>query len=295
MADGAGAPIVPLLTRWGVNADADLVYRALADLGQRTPAGLATELGLSRRRVDSALDQLYMLRIALAPADRNRPWRVADTHDVLATLAARRRPIRRDPSLPIPVANLLRLVPPGREDAEVRYLPTRELTRRRLADVVTRARREHLSIHTEPVFEPAALQAARPLDRSMADRRIPVRTMGVAIPAPIVKSWNVYRPLSTVPMKLLVMDREIAMIPRDQTDLEKGYIEITAAPAVRSLFDLFEKYWQQAETERTAMSRLTLSARETQLIELLATGLTDARAAHQMRISERSVSSIMRC
>jgi DNA-binding CsgD family transcriptional regulator len=137
------------------------------------------------------------------------------------------------------------------------------------------------------------MQAARPLDRSMADRRIPVRSMGVRT-APTVREWPMYRPLSTVPMKLLVMDREIALIPRDQTDLEKGYIEITAAPAVRSLLDLFEKYWQQAETERTAMSRLTLSARETQLIELLATGLTDARAAHQMRISERSVSSIMR-
>ena len=58
--------------------------------------------------------------------------------------------------------------------------------------------------------------------------------------------------------------------------------------------DLFEQHWQKAEAERTAMSRLTLSTREQQLIQLLAGGLTDAGAARHMHISERSVSTIMR-
>ncbi len=288
---------VPLLTRWGVAPDADLVYRALASLGRRTAAELATELGMSRRRVDSALEQLHAHGIAHPPGKRDRPWRVADSADVMKILSVpqQRRPAPETAACPPPVSNLLRQVPPGQPDPEVRYLPTRDVTRLRLAEIAGRARREHLSIHPERTFEPAARLAAGPVERAMADRRIPVRVLGVQPePRGSTDTWPSYRMLPSVPMKLIVIDREIALFPLDATNYERGYIEIAAPAAVRSLVDLFEQHWQKAEAERTAMSRLTLSSREQQLIELLAGGLTDAGAARHMHISERSVSTIMR-
>jgi DNA-binding CsgD family transcriptional regulator len=296
MADIDAVPTVPLLTRWGVAPDADLVFRALASFGRRTAAELAAELGMSRRRVDSALEQLHAHGIAMRPGKRDRPWRVADAAEVLKILSStQRRPAHESPATPPPVTNLLRHVPPGKPDAEVRYLPTRDVTRLRLAEIACRARREHLSIHPERTFEPAARLAAGPVDRIMADRRIPVRVLGVQPePARPAESWDSYRKLSSVPMKLIVIDREIALFPLDATNYERGYIEIAAPAAVHSLVDLFEEHWQKAEAERTAMSRLTLSSREQQLIELLAGGLTDAGAARNMHISERSVSTIMR-
>lgn len=296
MAGTDAVPTVPLLTRWGVAPDADLVYRALASFGRRTAAELAAELGMSRRRVDVALEQLHAHGIALRPGKRDRPWRVADAPDVMKILSAtQRRPAHETPTTPPPVANLLRQVPPGRPDPEVRYLPTRDVTRLRLAEIVGRARREHLSIHPERTFEPAARLAAGPADRILADRHIPLRVLGVQ-PEPNrqADTGQSYRKLSNVPMKLIVIDREIALFPLDATNYERGYIEITAPAAVHSLVDLFEQHWQKAEAERTAMSRLTLSSREQQLIELLAGGLTDAGAARHMHISERSVSTIMR-
>jgi len=285
-----------------VTPDADLVYRALASLGRRTAAELAAELGMSRRRVDSALEQLHAHGIALPPAKRDRPWRVAEAGDVLELLSSpQRRPapdVRLAPEIrpcPPPVSSLLRDIPPGRADAEVRYLPSRDVARLRLADLVDRARREHLTINPERTFDPAARLAAGPLDRLLADRRIPVRVLGVQPEPPQrTNDWPVYRSLPTVPMKLMVIDREIALFPLDATDYERGYIEIAAAAAVHSLVDLFEQHWQKAEAERTAMSRLTLSSREQQLIHLLASGLTDAGVARHMHISERSVSTIMR-
>jgi DNA-binding CsgD family transcriptional regulator len=296
MAGRDAVPTVPLLTRWGVAPDADLVYRALASFGRRTAAELAAELGMSRRRVDNALEQLHAHGIALPPGKRDRPWRVADSDDVMKILAAtQRRPAHESPATPPPVTNLLRQVPPGQPDAEVRYLPTRDATRLRLAEIAGRARREHLAIHPERTFEAAARRAAGPVERVLADRHIPVRVLGVQPePSRPADTWPSYRMLSSVPMKLIVIDREIALFPLDATNYERGYIEIAAPTAVHALVDLFEEHWQKAEAERTAMSRLTLSSREQQLIELLAGGLTDAGAARHMHISERSVSTIMR-
>src|SRR5262245_43410759 len=298
MAGSDAAATVPLLTRWGVTPDADLVYRALASLGRRTAAELATELGMARRRVDSALEQLHSQGIALPPAKRDRPWRVADAQDVMKLLTgAPRRPAAPEAPgcrpLP-PISHLLRAAP-VRGDSEVRYLPTREIARLRLADLVGRARKEHLTIHPERTFDPAARLAAGPLDRMLLDRGIAARVLGVQPEIPgRADVWPIYRSLPTVPMKLLVIDREVALFPLDATNYERGYIEIAAPAAVHSLVDLFEQHWQKAEAERTAMSRLTLSSREQQLIELLAGGLTDAGAARHMHISERSVSTIMR-
>lgn len=292
--DGTPGGTVPLLTRWGVTPDADLVYRALASLGRRTAAELAAELGMSRRRVDLALEQLHGHGIAVPPAKRDRPWRVPVADDVLETLAAGQRRAVRDQSVsaPQPVAHILH---GPREAGEARYLPSREATRLRLAELVGGARREHLTIHPEQSFDPAAWRAASPLDDLLAARKIPVRVLGVQPEAAEPPdTWPVYRALPAVPMKLMVIDREIALFPLDATNYDRGYIELTTPPAVRSLVDLFEEHWTQAEAERTAMRRLTLSSREQQLIELLAGGLTDARAARHMHISERSVSNIMR-
>ena len=302
MAGTDAEPTVPLLTRWGVTPDADLVYRALASLGRRTAAELAAELGMSRRRVDDALEQLHSHGIALPPAKRDRPWRVVTAETVVERLAAIQRRARETPAArentacpPQPVSSLLRDAPPVRGDNEVRYLPSREVARVRLADLLARARREHLSINPERSFELAARQAATPVEQMLAERRIPIRSLGVQPePRKPAEVWPTYRTLPSVPMKLMVIDREIALFPLDATNYERGYIEIAAPAAVHSLVDLFEQYWQKAEAERTAMSRLTLSSREQQLIELLAGGLTDAGAARHMHISERSVSTIMR-
>ena len=53
---------VPSLVRWGVSADADLVYRCLATFGALSAGDIAADLGLGQRRV----------RVALEGANRSR-------------------------------------------------------------------------------------------------------------------------------------------------------------------------------------------------------------------------------
>src|SRR5919197_5340810 len=50
--------VVPSLVRWGLSADADLVFRCLSSFGPQPARWIATDLGLTIGRVRSALEEL---------------------------------------------------------------------------------------------------------------------------------------------------------------------------------------------------------------------------------------------
>jgi DNA-binding CsgD family transcriptional regulator len=64
---------------------------------------------------------------------------------------------------------------------------------------------------------------------------------------------------------------------------------------VRAVVELIESRWESAVDPRAnGVPTISLSARERDLISLLATGHTDATAAETMRISARSVTNTLR-
>lgn len=69
--------LVPSLTRRGVSADADLLYRHLVRSGPNTTGNLAAALGMSNRRVGLALDELIAIEAVSSqsgPRRSGRPW-----------------------------------------------------------------------------------------------------------------------------------------------------------------------------------------------------------------------------
>jgi predicted transcriptional regulator len=85
------API-PSLARWGLTSDADLVFRTLATFGARQARTLATELGLARQRVESALAELHECGAAAAAAGGGRAmsWHSRPADEVVHLLRMRR-------------------------------------------------------------------------------------------------------------------------------------------------------------------------------------------------------------
>lgn len=63
---------VPSLVRWGLSADADLVFRTLATFGPRPARALATELGLAPLRTERALAALLECGAAAPDATGGR-------------------------------------------------------------------------------------------------------------------------------------------------------------------------------------------------------------------------------
>src|SRR4051794_28543400 len=89
------------LTRLGISADADLVYRTLTGFGPQSVGRLTASLGLAPLRVRTALDELTSLG-AVAPGvpEGRRPgeartWAAAPAESVVPTLHARQEAAAR--------------------------------------------------------------------------------------------------------------------------------------------------------------------------------------------------------
>jgi DNA-binding CsgD family transcriptional regulator len=290
-----GAP-TPSLVRWGVTPDADLVYRTLRILGRQSVSALSRELGLSPRRINDAVGQLRWIGAIVQTASGD--WRAQDPASVVARLEQMARPRARGHA---GRASWREIGAELGEDLDVglRYLRTREATRHRLARLVTVAAHEHLAINPEMAFEARSAAAAAPLDRMLVQRGVAIRALGVAGSAVLDSAAPaapnaVYREALSVPMKLIVIDRQVAFFPVDPSDYDRGYLEITQPPLLASLVELFEKHWGAATSPPRTGPRVVLSPRERWLVSLLAAGHTDATAGRQMRISRRTVSTIMR-
>ena len=314
---------VPSLVRWGLSSDADLVYRTLATMGPRTARALAAELGLPSPRTDDALAELHAAGAVTAAASRGRAgtvpavWTSRPSAEVVHTLRRRRlRLVDRDAQASTHRALVRHLGdrPGGAELAEVtsvggllgecvRYLPDRALTRRRLADLMAAERTEHLAINTEQAFDAASARAGAPLSREIVERGVRVRVLGLPpadgdshVDAGLLDHpFFAYREAPEMPMKLIVIDRRVALFPVDPDDLERGYLEVSQPGVVSALVTLFERHWAGATDPRVhAAAQFTLSERERELVGLLARGHTDVSAAGQMRLSARHITNIMR-
>lgn len=305
----AARTAVPSLTCRGRSPDADLIYRHLLGSGPALVSEVAGELGMARRRVGAALDELA----AIGAVARRPSGTSADPRWAARPLPAATRPVRRPtkivPSGPVSPAPARRLADTVGVDVRqlgdgVRHLASRAATRARLAELVAVARHEHLAMHPEQTFDAEALRSAAPMDRTLLDRGVRMRILGVQPPepGPVVRHRSEpaqclpeYRMAATLPVKLLVVDRRYAFFPVAPDDVERGYLEVAQPPIVAALVALFEQHWNDAESlQECAVPQIDLNPRERALVALLAQGHTDVTAAQELRISPRSVSNVLR-
>lgn len=300
-APAIGTPL-PSLTRWGLSADCDLVYRTLIWCGPRGSALLIRELGLSRARVERALAELHDAG-ATWPVGGSAAgnWTATPIEQLLASLRKRLRPKPTPPAITPEYQRATADVVLGEG---IRHLTTRASTRLRLDALVKLVRHEHLSLHPEQVFDSAAMQAAAPMDDLLFKHDVKVRSLGIQSPEPdqlvpyggqVKDESRIYRNAPTVPMKLILLDRRVALFPVDPGNYEAGYLEVAQQPVVHGLLSLFEQQWAMAgRRERTVMPPFSLAPREQAVVAALVRGCTDASTARELRISERSVSTIVR-
>ncbi|GAA1030955.1 helix-turn-helix domain-containing protein [Virgisporangium ochraceum] len=307
-ADGSRpGPLAPSLAAWGLSADADLIYRCMLGTGSWTARQLERTLGMAWHRVARGLDELMSVgAVDHRPGDGRRVvrWTPVAPHHVIPALRQRRhrsaglgqRPHRIDHILPDPV----------RLGDGMRHLPSRQLTRARLAELIRTVRYEHLAMQPEQVYEEASARSAVPMDRTLLDSGVRMRVLG-SLPAdaedPLVEHGRQadeprpeYRQAIERPVKLIVMDRRTALLPVSPDDLDHGYLEITEEAVVAALVALFERQWEDAARIRQEhhVPRISLTERERTLLTLLAKGDTDESAAQAMRISRRTVSNTVR-
>lgn len=303
---------VPLLTPWGVSPDADLVYRTLADYGPQNLRELARALGLPARRVRVALDELADNDAVRAEPDPRggdaRRWRNTPPDAVVAAIR-RRHATRSSMEVNRRLSALAAPAPELRVDLTcqpmARALYGVGRTRARLAELAHTVRHEHLSMHPEPAFSGAVVKAAAPLDNELIARKIRVLTLGVpasvedatgAHGAELTRHGVEYRELPTLPTKIIIFDRRTAIIPLDPATPARGAVELYAPDVVGDLATWFMGGWAQAVSPASPAAPTTvhLTARERRIVALLAAGHTDASAAEQLGLSQRTVAYVVR-
>ncbi|HEX8628639.1 MAG TPA: LuxR C-terminal-related transcriptional regulator [Catenuloplanes sp.] len=294
---------VPSLQRWGVSADADLMYRALVMMGPRTSAVAARQLGVTDARVRRALDELAAVGAARrAGGAADGLWSAVPAGQVLTAL---HRPRRRAPSSPVErwvrqvrtVAGIdLDHAAPG----TVLHLPTRSLARERIGQLMAAERHEHLAMNNEEVISADAARAALPGDRSLRARGVQLRVVG--LPAAdesyrdfvdageLTRAEGDYREADTLPLKLMVFDRRAALFPADPRNFEAGAVVVTHPPAVEQFTRLFYQTWATArDPRREGVPPIVLTIREQAIVAMLAAGHTEQSAADALGLSRRTV------
>lgn len=96
-------------------------------------------------------------------------------------------------------------------------------------------------------------------------------------------------------MRMVIVDRQTALVPIDPADPRLGALELNSPGVVAGLVALFEQVWQAATPfgEGTPIDQHGLTPQEGELLRLLSAGHTDESAARKLAVSLRSVQRMM--
>lgn len=309
--------VVPSLVRWGISADADLVYRALVTVGPQAARQVAQDLDLATRRVAEALDELLAYDAVRAVHRRPSPRRPAEP-DLWCALAPdqvihalRRRRLRLADPWELAQRHLATVAgldlpdaPHRRYREQIRLLRGIDLIRHRIAELAGQERHEHLSMSPEQAISAPAVAAAAPLDKALLQRGGRLRILGVP-PADgdatgvhqeeLARLGAEQRITEHLPLKVMVFDRKVAMLPLNLLAPGNGVLEVTEPTLVQSLVSVVMREWSVARDPRHPdIPSVQLSAREAALLNLMASGYTDVTAARRLGVSARTVGYTLR-
>ncbi|MGS2620058.1 helix-turn-helix domain-containing protein [Micromonospora sp. LZ34] len=177
----------------------------------------------------------------------------------------------------------------------------------RIDQIQRRARSEVLILDVPPYLTPPAsdgdvannteLQrlAAGVRYRTVYDRRAVEREGGLTRVSRYVAAGEEARIAHRVPLKAMIVDRELAIVPAvaGETGRSAGSALIHPSPLLDGLIELFELIWSRAlPIDASGVPHAEaprLGEADRQLLTLLLSGLTDAVIARQLGIGQRTV------
>ena len=291
-----------MLDGLGLTGDQEAVYVALVRVSSATvpelsrvlpavPVGQAIEdlerAGLVSRLAESSADGVsYTVAppdVALELLARAREQELAKARLSVAQLAAEYQQAR------------LRANP--REVIEV--VTTREATVARWEQLQRSARKQVRSLDRPPYITPDANPIEEELLAAGVAYRCVYHPTGLAVPGrpaairTLIAAGEQARVTESVPVKMLIADDQIGLIPLQVDGSAEVSLIIRASSCLDTLIALFELVWERAipmhaNGERPS-SGMGPSEDEATLLGLLAAGMTDAAIARQLGAHERTV------
>lgn len=294
----------------GVGRNAEHLYRLLLSNPELDLAGLVAISGMSESDVREALDTLADL--ALVRPSRQSPhrwWPVAPQRAIQVLLrkkeeaiAQLRHDVEAGQAALADLSSEFAGLPDARERIDAERVVGIDAVHSQMEQIAHTAASHCMSIVPGGPVSADALKAARELDGELLDRGVvqqvlyqdAVRAdrMTMEYGRWMLERGAEIRTAATLPPRMVIVDRGVAMLPLDIEDLGAGAIVVRSSGIVSALVFLFESVWAKAtpldaNPPRHPSTGLTRPDRE--LLQMLATGMTDEAAAKRLGVSLRTV------
>lgn len=297
-----------MLVSLGLTERSDRLYRAILKRPDLAVSDAATEVGLTGDEVREELEELTRLSL-LAPNWRtDGRLRVVDPKAALdsllahqqAEIAQRHRALAESQvAADALLTQYAELHPEEPEQGAERFLGV-SAVRAKLSELTAETREEIISFHPGGPQPAAQFQASEPITHELLDRGVRVKgvyqdsirndQVTVEHARWLTERGGELRTVPALPMRMVILDRQRALVPIDPADSTLGAVLLREPGAVAAFCALFEAVWEAAtpfgEPARRSLDDPGSQPRE--LLRLLAQGYTDEAAARRLGISLRS-------
>lgn len=298
----------------GIDERSESVYRLMLRQYDWGVEQIAAELTYSEGEVRESLECLARLRLLRNSLQDPSRLRAVSPEVGLQLLVQERESqvLAQQQRLATGQTAVLRLVEEYAEGArlerhDVEYLPGVDSVQRRLEELAHRCERECASLMTGGAQSAAALEASKPLDQDLMDRGVRVLTLyldsvrndqaTLSYAKWLTERGGQVRTTPTLPVRMVMFDREVAVLPVDPEDRRKGAVLLRGRGVITALAALFDQLWDPAALYGTDRDRerdeAGLTAQEASLLRLLLGGDTDEIAARKLGVGLRTVRRTM--
>ncbi|MFJ3977947.1 helix-turn-helix domain-containing protein [Streptomyces sp. NPDC090021] len=300
-----------MLTELGLDASAEAVYRAMLMEPGSGVAALAGAVGIDEGDVREALDLLSELALVQPSADDSGRLRAVSPDigmEILmargqAELAAQQQRLEASRAAAARLISEYSELRPAARHPGVEQLIGLDAVRDRLVALTRETKEELLAFSPDATLSETALAASRPLNRTLLERGVRMRTLyldSVRNSRPSVEHANwltelggQVRTVASLPTRMLIVDRRTALIPVSD-DSSAGAVVLTGHGMLVALCALFESTWAAAQplAEVAVLGPDGLTAQQAAAVRLLAEGHTDDAIAKRLGVSSRTARRI---
>jgi DNA-binding CsgD family transcriptional regulator len=297
-----------MLEALGVNQDAEDVYKAMLEEPRMGVVALAETLDWPVEQVRGALDELARLSLLRPSWEEPGALRLVSPEVGLSSLLARQETelLERQRQIAASRAAVAAVVAtyadlrPSRQHPEIEQLIGLDAVRAWLEEMAHTGPAEVMAFAPGGAQSPANMKASKPLDQQVLSGGAVMRTIyldSVRNDPPTMTHlrWMVdqgahVRTVATLPLRMTIFNREMALIPVNPEHSERGAVVQRGPGMVAALCALFEQTWQAANPVGTDRQPDDdgLNSQERAIITLLAQGYTDEVIARKLGVSVRT-------
>lgn len=298
----------------GLGVSSQAVYTLMLEHPDLDLPGLQATLGLGETELRAALDDLADLALVRWTHESPSPGAplLMDPDVALTALITRRQAELAERQAQVEqgraaIAELLALRRSGAGAAaaqDTERLVGVGAVRDRISALAGECQREIWSFSPGGPQSPANMARSRPLNAETLGRGVRMRTVyldSVRNDEPSIEHarWLTergaeVRTVPTLPLRMLVVDREVALVPLDENDSSAGALLVSGRGVVAALSALFVSVWRGAQPlgPRRTREPERPSEQEQQALRGWAQGDTDHLVARRLWVSERTVRRI---